>query len=64
MTSDRFDTRPSETPKMTARSVPDRALRCQRSAPVIALGAAAGPAATAGCSSAVTASAAAARRTS
>ena len=31
MTRARFDTRPSLTPKMTARRVPDRALRCHPS---------------------------------
>ena len=31
MTSDRFETSPSLTPKMTARRVPERALRCQPS---------------------------------
>ena len=41
-----------ETPKMIARSVPERALRCQRSAPVIALGGRGRPASTAGWSDA------------
>ena len=62
MTRARFDTRPSLTPKMTARRVPERPLRCHRSPFVIASGLSASPTTTAGWVAADTTSVAAVRR--